>query len=137
MCLPCSLPVRVAPSSAARALQVRRRSPRGAELGSGAQADQAPPHHFHRGAAGRAGGAVPAEPVSGRKHQGEAGTERTPEGGESGGTFGWSVSGSVQCLEMILLPCRLTSRLSKICSFKTTLHGDFHLFLFYRFFVLV
>lgn len=96
MVLPCSLPVRVAPCTAARPLQVRRRSPRGAELGSGAQANQAPPHHFHRGAAGRTGGAVPAEPVSGCKHQGEAGAERTPEGGESGGTFDWSVSGSVQ-----------------------------------------
>lgn len=96
LCLLCSRPVWVAPSSAARALQGRRRSARGAELGSGAQANQAPPHHFHRGAAGRARGAVPAEPVSGCKHQGEAGTEHTPEGGESRGTFHWSVSGSLQ-----------------------------------------
>lgn len=102
---PCSLPVRVAPSGAPRPLQVRRRSPRGAELGSGAQANQAPPHHFHRGAAGRAGGAVPAEPVSRCKHQGEAGAERTPEGGESRGTFDRSRPVFSAGLERIQLPC--------------------------------
>lgn len=82
---PCSPPVRAASSSAAGPLQVRGRSPRGADPGSGAQANQTPPHYFHRGAAGRAGGALPAESVSGCKHEGEAGAAHTLEGGKSRG----------------------------------------------------
>lgn len=98
----CSLPVRVASSSAARPLQVRRRSPRGADPGSGAQANQTPPHYFHRGAAGRAGGALPAESVSRCKHEGEAGTAHTLEGGKSRG----KTRGAQQVL--VFFHCRVT-----------------------------
>lgn len=84
---PCSLSVWMAPSDAHRHMQARWRSPRGADTRSGAQENQTPPHHFHRGAAGRTGRAVPAESVSRCEHKGETGTEyplkRRTSGGES------------------------------------------------------
>lgn len=79
----------MAPGSSSHrcSLQAGGRSQRegGADVQAGAEADQAAPDHLHRGAAGCTGGAVPAEPVSRREHEGEAGSEDTPEGRESGG----------------------------------------------------
>lgn len=71
---PCSLSVRMAPSDARRHMQARRRSQRGADTRSGAEENQTAPHYFHRGAAGRTGGTVPAESVSGCEHEGETST---------------------------------------------------------------
>ena len=55
-------------------MQAGRSSQGGADARSGAEEDQTSPHNFHRGAAGRTGGAVPAEPVSRCEHKGETGT---------------------------------------------------------------
>lgn len=83
---PCSLSVWMAPSDALRLMQARRCPQRGADTRrSGAQANQTPPHYFHRGAAGRTGGAVPAESVSRCEHEGETSTAHSLTRGKSRG----------------------------------------------------
>lgn len=58
---------------------------RGGTPRTGAEENQTPPHHLHRGAAGRSGGAFPAESVPRCEHEGEASAADTPERGKSGG----------------------------------------------------
>lgn len=82
---PCRLSVWMAPSDVLQPMQAGRGSQRGAVSRSGAEADQTPPHHFHGGAAGRTGGAVPAEPVSRCEHKGEISTAHSLKRGKSRG----------------------------------------------------
>lgn len=82
---PCSLSIRMPSADTHRPMQVRRCSQRWASARSGAEANQTSPHYFHRGAAGRTGGAVPAEPVSRCEHKGETSTAHTLKRRKSGG----------------------------------------------------
>lgn len=74
-------------SEARRPPQARRPSQRGGggKPRTGAEENQTPPHHFHRGAAGRSGGALPAESVSRCQHKGETSAADALERGKSGG----------------------------------------------------
>lgn len=76
---PCSLSIRMDPGGALKPMQARRSSQRWAVTRSGAEADQTSPHYFHRGAAGRTGGAVPAEPVPRCEHEREISTAHSLE----------------------------------------------------------
>lgn len=49
--------------------------------------EAAAPHHLHRRAAGGSGGPVPGDQVPGRRHQGAAGPQSPPPGGEGRGQY--------------------------------------------------
>lgn len=82
---PCSLSVWMAPTGAHRHMQARRCSQRGADTRSGAEENQTSPHYFHRRAAGRTGGTVPAQSVSRCEHKGETSTAHSLKGRKSRG----------------------------------------------------
>lgn len=90
----------MAPGDAHRAVQAGGRSQRGADAQSGAEANQASPHYIHRGAAGRTGGAVPAEPVSRCEHEGDTSTAHSLKRGKGRGKTVVSHSAFIKLLKI-------------------------------------
>lgn len=76
------------PCDALKHMQAGGGSSRGAVIWSGAEENQAPPHHLHRGAAGCTGGAVPAEPVPRCEHTREISTTHSLKRRKSRGKSG-------------------------------------------------